>query len=237
MVNSGVDGGDPATWLGVIRRYWYVFTAIVVVTLLGALVVPLAVQPAYQAERAVLLIRGPLPAELSDSGEPIRPDNPFLASGGGLTTVAQAVQVAISGREVREAARAAGLDSTYEVTSVRGQPILTITVDGSDPTDVLATLERVVQEVDGRLEAIQVDSGVVEPDQLIRTQLLGEAPTAAAEYKERTRVRVIIVSIGGGTFLLTLYFLATRRPVRSGRRGRTEGRSVRRRRLPQGAGT
>jgi hypothetical protein len=209
MTDEQPEADLPLTWLGTVRRYWYVFAVLGVFTLVAAVLIPRLATPSYQAERAILLVRAPLPAAALE--DPTVPDNPFLAAAGGLTTVAQAVQVAMSGRESADVLQAAGLRSTYEITPVRGEPILIVSVEGAESEDVLATLDRLVSSVDERLERIQLESGVVSDDDLIKTQLLGEQPVAAPDYSSQSRTRLLIVAAGGGVMLLALYILGVRR--------------------------
>jgi hypothetical protein len=218
MNGEPLDPVDQTSWMGIVRRYWYVFSIIVVLTLVAAALVPQLVDPVYQAERAVLLVRGsatpPAAAPgVTVPGVTVLGENPFLASAGGLTTVANAVQVAISGREVRERAAAEGHVSTYEVDAVRGEPILNLSAEGGDPVQVLGTLAYLLEEVDERLQSLQVEGGVEEADTLIRTQPLGDEPIAVANYKDRSRIRLFTLAAGAGVFLVALYVLATRTPI------------------------
>lgn len=109
-------------------------------------------EPRYQAAGRMLLL---LPSNAR--GEEI--GSPFLYLPNGLNVLARVVSSAPDSREVQRAMAEAGLHSQFEVGVDPTTPILSVTVEGTDPDNVIATRDWLVEFLNQHLLQVQEEEG------------------------------------------------------------------------------
>ncbi|MBV6509245.1 MAG: hypothetical protein JJLCMIEE_02314 [Acidimicrobiales bacterium] len=200
----------------VVWRRWYVALPLLVLTVVATLVSAATVAPDYAAEGSVLLV-SPLPetAETTDTTlatdeadpfgtgdttaetSPADPasENPLLVVPGGVTSTAQALQLAMTSSDFRQEVDAAGFYSDYEIEVESRSPIINFYVTGSDAELVVETLDHLVGTANDKLAEVQLEAGATE-NALITSQLLAMDSEAAPDYGSRTKMAIVVAVIG-----------------------------------------
>lgn len=188
----------------VVWRRWYVALPLLVLTVVATLISAATVAPDYAAEGSVLLV-SPLPesAETTDTTLPTSDtapadpasENPLLVIPGGVTSTAEALQLAMTSADFRQEVAAAGFYSDYEISSESRSPIINFYVTGPDGELVVATLNHLIGTANEKLAEVQLEAGATE-DALITSQLLTMDSEAAPDYGARTKVAIVVAVMG-----------------------------------------
>ena len=176
-----------------LRQYWVLFVGLVL-TLGVTAYLNTQTPPRYQATARMILL---LPA---DSRGPEGAGSPFLYLPNGLQVLAGIVVTGPRSREFQDELVAAGLTSQHELGVEVGSPIITVSVEGRDPQNVIATRDRILEEVEDELLTVQREEKTP-PRQTAHARVYATEATADLMQGNRTRGMLTALGVGG---LLTL---------------------------------
>lgn len=182
----------------------------------------------YQATARMLLL---LPANAR--GDDVV-GSPFLYLPNGLTVLARIVAITPTSRDFQAMMFQQGLVSQYEVGVDNASPTITVTVEGSDPQNVVDTRDRVIEAMNSELLIIQREENAP-VHQIAHTRVYAAEPTPEQIGGSRFRG---VLAVGGAGALLTLilaFVIDRLAQIRTDRRGRRlAGESSSGRRLKRG---
>lgn len=175
-------------------RRWYVAVPIVVVAAIAALVVGSSTKPEYQAEVSIVLVPPKTEAPETPDGKAPAPRNPWLQIG--TTSMAQAIQIAVSSGEARAAVAAAGGDGGgYEAGVVSRTAIVSVEVATTSEAATRATVKAVsdfiAQEVAARQAPHKPKAG-----EEITTEILDDGGSIAVSKSNVIRAQVVVGVLG-----------------------------------------
>jgi len=205
-----------ASAVQVLLRRWLVIVIGLVLTLGAAGYVYLNTPPRYQATARMLLL---LP---SDSRGEQAIGSPFLYLPNGLNVLARIVSVTPTSREFQAALLAQGLTSQYEVGVDTTSPTITVSVEGDDPQNVIATRDGVIKAVQDDLLAIQREENAPRA-QTAHTRVY--AAEATPDQIAGDRMRGVLSVVAAGALLTLLAAFAIDRLSQS-RKARKERRAA-----------
>ncbi|NLE99131.1 MAG: hypothetical protein GX596_14265 [Propionibacterium sp.] len=159
-------------------------------------------EPRYQATARMILL---LPA---DARGPESHGSPFLYLPNGLNVIARIVSGAPQSSEFREAMAKEGLSSGYTVGVDPTTPILTVSTEGTDPGDVVATRDWIVEQLNEELRTLQLEEGAP-PQQVAHTRVYAneDVPLALGGDWQRS---VLAAGAAGGLLTLVAAFAIDR---------------------------
>lgn len=192
---------DVGSTLRVLLRRWLVLLLGTALTVGAAYYVYAETPPRYQATTRMLLL---LPANAR--GEVV--GSPFLHLPGGLNVLAEMVSLTPRASSFRADMVEQGFDSQYEIGVDEHAPVLTISVEGGDPQDVIATRDRVVATIQDELRRVQLEEQAP-PQQVASTRVYAAEPTPDQMGGDRMRA-VLAVLAAGGLLTLLLVFMVDR---------------------------
>lgn len=203
---------DLGSAIKVLLRQWLVILVGLAATGSAAGYLYVNTPPYYQATARMLLL---LPAD-ARGAEAI--GSPFLYLPNGLNVLARIVAVGPTSRDFRGQMFARGLTSQYEVGVDTASPTLTVSVEGTDPDNVIATRDGLIAAIQGDLLRVQREEDVPLP------QIAHARVYAAERLPERVsgdRMRSLLTIVGGGGLLTVLAAFALDRmsTLRQNRRG------------------
>jgi hypothetical protein len=191
---------DLGSAVRVLLRRWWVLAIGLVLTLGAAGYLYTQAPPRYQATARMLLL---LPAEARVVNSA---DSPFLYLPDGLQVLAGMVATAPKSRAFHSTMTAAGLTSQYEVGIDTASPIITISVEGSDAQNVIATRDRVIRGVQDELLTVQQQEKTPQR-QLAHARVYAIEATPDLVQGDRTRVILMVLGIGGLVTLLAAFLI------------------------------
>ncbi|GEM_PF-4472530 len=202
---------DALEILQILVRRWWVVLPVMALTVGGAFSVGQSQPPEYQREMAMLVL-GPAEAPTVD-GEPGSVSNPYR--GVGLDTTAQALAIVGQSAPARQAAREAGVATTYGVSFTRNSPIIKIKATGDAPDAVISTLTFVSGFLSAELEKRQGATGT-SPENLVTLDVLD--PPDGPMITESGAVRAQVAVGAAGLLLAVLLAVILDRVLRARRR-------------------
>lgn len=195
----------------------------ILLTALGCAAVLTQVATVYQASAQYLLL---LPPTANGEDEP---QNPLINQPTGLVLGATLIAAEVNTKStVREMDRA-GFDSDFELAlSPNNGPLLSLTVTGTDRTDVVDTRDEVIRRLDEQLADLQqTDIADIPSNQVITSVPVAVNQTAEAVPGAKIKALVVVVAVGGLVTLLLAFALdrplSRRAARRAGGRGRDAG--------------
>jgi capsular polysaccharide biosynthesis protein len=191
---------DLGSAVRLLVRRWLVLIIGLVLTLGAAAYLYTHATPRYQATARMLLLL-PGDARVADSE-----DSPFLYLPNGLQVLAKIVATAPNSRAFHNTMTAAGLTSQYELGIDPASPTITISVEGSDAENVIATRDRVIQGVQDELLTVQRDENTPRR-QLAHTRVYAIEDTPHLVQGDRTRGTLAALGIGGLITLLAAFLV------------------------------
>lgn len=175
-------------------RRWYVAVPIVVFAAIGALVVGNSTKPEYQAEVSIVLVPPKAEAPEAPEGKAPPPRNPWLQIG--TTSMAQAIQIAVSSGEARTAITAAGGDGGgYEAGVVSRTAIVSVEVATSSEATTRATVKAVSDFVAKEVAARQAPHNP-KPGEEITTEILDDGSSVSVSKSNVLRAQVVVAVLG-----------------------------------------
>jgi capsular polysaccharide biosynthesis protein len=181
--------------LQVLLRRWLVILLGLIITLGAAGYLYLRTPPSYQATARMLLL---LPA---DSRGPEAVGSPFLYLPNGLNVLARIVSLAPTSREFRTEMAAQGLTSQFEVGVDTASPTLTVSVEGTDPDNVIATRDGLITGLQRELLVIQQEENAPR-EQTAHTRVY--AAESEPEQISGNRMRGVLTVAGAGGLITLL---------------------------------
>ena len=204
---------DLGSAVGVLlRRYWVLFAGLIL-TLGATAYLHTQTPPRYQATARVLLL---LPADSRAAEGAV---SPFLYLPNGLQVLAGIVATGPSSREFQDQMFAAGLTSQYEVGVEVGSPIITVSVEGRDPENVIATRDQVIEEIEEELLTVQREEETPRR-QTAHARVYAIEPTPDLLQGDRTRGMLVALGVGGLLTLLAAFGIDRSLQLRAERRRR-----------------
>lgn len=185
---------DLGSAVRVLMRRWVVLVVGLVLTVGVAAYFYTQSRPRYQATANLILLLQPNARGTEGAG------SPFLYLPNGLQVLAGIVVTGPDSREFRQDVASQGYVSQFEIGVLVGSPIMTVSVEGHDPGNVIATRDKVI-------EGLQVELATVQRDE--RTPVRQTAHTrvyaneAAPTPIQGNRTRGVLTVLGVGA-LLTL---------------------------------
>lgn len=143
---------DIGSALRVLLRRWLVVLLGALLTLGACAYLYKTAEPRYQATARMILL---LPPDARSDEE----GSPFLYLPNGLNVLARVVSSAPRSREALQAMAEAGLTSQFEVGVDPSTPIFSISVEGSDPVNVLETRDWLIDFINQHLLQVQKEEG------------------------------------------------------------------------------
>ncbi len=204
---------DLAAAIKVMIRRWPVLVAGLVMTLGGVAYIYSTAPVTYESRGQVMVL---LPSTASSPDYEV---SPFLYMPSGLTTLARVVSLIPTTEQYRASMRAAGFDSEYEIGLDDRAPIVTMSVQGSDPHDVLATRDELVARFGRELQRVQMEERVPKR-QFAHLRTLEASVTAEAVTGSRMRAAVAAIAAGGLVTLVALFGIDSALSLWSRRRSR-----------------
>jgi teichuronic acid exporter len=215
----GASNVDLWTSLGVITRRWKISVPLILLTALASLVIGGSISPDYEG-RAVVMLVGPgsgtpVPGSGGDAAgstttaptttaPPLTPTtaasgndnaNPLLTLNGSLNSNARATLESLNDDDVKRQLQERGLSTSYELEVAQNDPIMSITVTGSDAETVSETMQALEGAVADDLQNRQDQAGVP-AEARMSSQTLSETNQPRALYENRRRAQLIIVALG-----------------------------------------
>lgn len=207
---------DVGSALRVLLRRWLVLLLGTLLTFGAAFYVYDQAPPRYQATAQVLLL---LPANAR--GEVV--GSPFLYLPDGLNMLADIVSLTAQTSSFRADLAELGFASQYEIGLDDDGPVFTISVEGTDPEDVIETRDQVVLSLQDELLRVQVEEDAP-PQQVATTRVFAADPAPYQLGGDKIR-GVLAVLAAGGLLTLVLVFV-TDRLMQVGRVSRASGRAT-----------
>lgn len=185
---------DLGSALRVLLRRWLIVLIGIVLTLGAGAYLYKTAEPQYQASGSMLML---LP---NNARGPENVGSPFLYLPNGLSVLARLVTGASSSREFRQEMAAQELTSTFQVGVDTQTPIITITVEGPDPDNVIRTRDWLIGALNDELLRVQQEEGTP-PLQTAHTRVYGNEDVPLQLGGDWTRSVLAALAAGG---LLTL---------------------------------
>jgi hypothetical protein len=152
MIQVGASRAAPAR--GGSRAHLWVVVVGLALTLFLSFLVPTIVPRYYQATARLILL---LPPEARREET-----NPYLNLPNGLIVLTALVAERPNSDESRALMAAEGLHSRFEIGLDPSNPVLTLSVEGTDPDNVTRTRDWLVGAMEAELTRIQVEEGAPE---------------------------------------------------------------------------
>lgn len=185
---------DLGSAVRLLLRRWWVLVVGVVLTLGVTGYFYTQAQPRYQATANMILLLQPDARGAEEAG------SPFLYLPNGLITLASIVVVGPESREFRQSLFQQGLTSQFELGVQVGSPIISVSVEGTDPANVIATRDKVIEGLQEELAAVQKEEQTPER-QIAHTRVYGSEDVPTLLSGDRLRGILVAMAVGG---LLTL---------------------------------
>ncbi|OLT21974.1 hypothetical protein BJF81_14110 [Ornithinimicrobium sp. CNJ-824] len=192
---------DVGSALRVLVRRWLVLLLGMVLTFATAVYVYDQAPPRYQATARILLL---LPANAR--GEVV--GSPFLYLPDGLNVLANIVSLTAQTSSFRAGLVEQGYASQYEIGLNDDGPVFTVSVEGTNPEDVIETRDQVVLSIQDELLRVQVEEDAP-PQQVATTRVYAADPVPHHLGGDKIR-GVLAVLAAGGLLTLILVFVSDR---------------------------
>lgn len=186
---------DLGSAVRLLLRRWWVLVIGIVLTLSATAYLSTQSQPRYQATANMILLLQPDARGAADG-----PGSPFLYLPNGLQTLAGIVVVGPESREFRQSLYLQGLTSQFELGVQIGSPIISVSVEGTDPANVIATRDKVIEGLQEELEVVQQEEQTP-ARQTAHTRVYGNEDVPTLLQGDRLRGMLVVMAVGG---LLTL---------------------------------
>lgn len=204
---------DLGSAIRLLLRRWLVVLLGTLLTAGAAGYLYLNAEQRYQATGRMLLL---LPA---DARGPDSVGSPFLYLPNGLNVIARIVSGAPQTHDFRQAMLDAGLTSTPLVGVDPSTPIITVSVEGTDPNDVIATRDWMLDALNEELYTLQVEEGTP-VNQIAHTRIYGAEDVPLAMGGDWTRAVLGAVAAGGIVTLLAAFAIDRLLAVRKHKKGK-----------------
>lgn len=184
----------------VLVRRWIVLVVGLVLTLGLTAYLYTQSPPRYQATANIILLLPPNARGADGSG------NPFIYLPSGLQTLADIVVSGVGSREQRQALISRGLTSQFELGVDVQAPIITVSVEGLDPENVMATRDGVIENLEDELATVQREEDT--PTRQIahgRVYDIEDTPDLLAG--NRTRGLLMALGVGGLITLMAAFVI------------------------------
>lgn len=193
---------DLGSAVRVLLRRWIVLVIGMVLTV--GLTAYLFTQspPRYQATANLILLLPPNARGAEGAG------SSYLYLPTGLQTLAGIVVSGTESREHRQQLLSEGLTSQFELGVEVGTPIITVSVEGLDPENVMATRDRVIQDLEDELATVQREENTP-TRQTAHARIYGIEPSP--DQLEGNRTRGLLMALGAGGLLTLLAAFAVDR--------------------------
>ncbi|HQZ84296.1 MAG TPA: hypothetical protein PLB21_01535 [Actinomycetota bacterium] len=189
---------DVGSAVRLLLRRWLVVLLGLVVTFAAAYVVYNRTPPRYQATARMLLL---LPADARGT-EDI--GSPFLYLPNGLSVLANVVIASPTSRESRAEMAATDLHSQFELDVDVASPTITISVEGSDPANVIETRDWLIDKLESQLLIVQAEEGAPS-QQTARARVYAAEDQPAQISGDRWRSILGIVAAGALMSLMAAF--------------------------------
>ncbi|MDY7106587.1 MAG: hypothetical protein S0880_35880 [Actinomycetota bacterium] len=191
-----------------------------VLTVIVSLVISTTSPPHYSLEGAVLLVG---PSRSNDdvaADEEINETNRLLGFTTSLGTVAETLNLLVSGQETRAQLEAEGLTSSFEIETDDRSPIIRFEVTDTDPVVAEATLDGLMDRVAAELARSQ-DVLDTAPETRISLQTIASSSEPTVDTSDRRRALLLL--LGSGALATSLVTVAADAALRGGAAGRGRG--------------
>lgn len=185
---------DLGSAFRVLLRRWVVVLLGALLTLGAAAYVYTQVPSRYQSTARMLLL---LPADSRGEAEI---GSPFLYLPNGLNVLAGIVAATPTSRDFRAQLVVEGFSSQFEVGVDNSSPTITVSVEGSDPQDVIETRDRLIQAINLELLTVQQEESAP-VNQVAHARVYGTEAAPVQIGGDRMRA---VLAVGGVGALLTL---------------------------------
>ncbi|WP_344812804.1 hypothetical protein [Microlunatus aurantiacus] len=177
--------------------------------------------PRYQATANLILLLPPNARGAEGAG------SPYLYLPTGLQTLARIVVSGTESLEFRRQLVSEGFTSQYELGVDVGTPVITVSVEGLDPENVMATRDEVIQGLEDELKVVQREENTP-TRQTAHARIYGIQ--SVPDQLEGNRARGLLMALAtGGLITLLAAFAADRAMALHAdrrRRGGTPGRAM-----------
>ena len=204
---------DLGSLLRVIMRRWLVVLIGAILTMGLAALAYTQIPPRYQSSARMLLLLPP-----DARGEDLI-GSPFLYLPNGLNVLARIVSITPTSSDFEERLYAEGFVSQYEVGVDNASPTVTLSVEGSDPQNVVATRNRLIQVINEELLRIQQQEKAP-PQQIAHTRVYAAESVPEQIGGDRARGVLAIGGAGAVITLLATFLIDRLSQVRKAPRGR-----------------
>ena len=194
---------DLVEVIRIIRARWYVMVPLLIVAIALTVGVDRSIPTKYQSTSSLSL----LASESATAGTNTLPGtrNPFLSYGSSLNDTADFLVRRMSSNDSANDLHTRGVTEAYTVALAAAAqgPFITLTVTGTDPAHVLASMNTLTQYTAQQLEVVQAAASVQQRD-MIRSMVIVPPGPPSKQTKTKTQ-DVLLTAIGG----LVIAFLAT----------------------------
>ncbi|WP_461106671.1 YveK family protein [Tessaracoccus terricola] len=204
---------DLGSALRVLLRRWLIVLIGIVLTLGACGYLYRTAEPQYQASGSMLML---LP---NNARGPENVGSPFLYLPNGLNVLARLVTGATSSREFRQEMGAQGLNSSFQVGVDNQTPIITMTVQGPDPENVIRTRDWLIDALNDELLRVQQEEGTP-PLQTAHTRVYGNEDVPMQLGGDWTRSVLAALAAGGLATLIAAFGIDRLLALRKDRRAR-----------------
>ncbi|WP_143937529.1 hypothetical protein [Tessaracoccus rhinocerotis] len=142
--------------------------------------------------------------------------NPFLEQPNGLVVLSRVIAEAPLTDSSREARDALGLSSQFEISFDHSQPIVTVSVEGGSPVDVIETRDWVVAVIESELLTVQEQLGAPTTQTASAHTFMAEA-SAIRIVGDSARAKIGVIA--AGLILSAVWAAAVQRRHQSSRAG------------------
>lgn len=189
---------DLGSAIRVLLRRWVVLVIGLVITLGATAYLYIQSRPQYQATANLILLLQPNAREAEGAG------SSFLYLPNGLQVLAGIVVTGPDSREFRQEAAQEGYVSQFEIGVQVGSPIITVSVEGSDPENVIATRDRVIEGLQVELATVQREERTP-ARQTAHTRVYANEEEPTPIQGNRTRGVLMVIGVGGLLTLVTAF--------------------------------
>lgn len=204
---------DLGSALRVLLRRWLIVLIGIVLTLGACGYLYKTAEPQYQASGSMLML---LP---NNARGPENVGSPFLYLPNGLNVLARLVTGATSSREFRHEMATQGLDSSFQVGVDNQTPIITMTVQGPDPENVIRTRDWLIGALNDELLRVQQEEGTP-PLQTAHTRVYGNEDVPLQLGGDWTRSVLAALAAGGLATLIAAFGIDRLLALRKDRRAK-----------------
>ncbi|MCC2594613.1 hypothetical protein LKO27_14505 [Tessaracoccus sp. OS52] len=204
---------DVGSALRVLLRQWLVVLIGVALTVGACAYLYKTAEPRYQATGRMLLL---LPA---DARGPDAIGSPFLYLPNGLNVLARIVSGASTGRQFRQEMAAQGLSPSFEVGVDPETPIIIISVEDTEPDNVVRTRDWLITAMNDELLKVQQEEGAP-PAQTAHTRVYAAEDVPSQLGGDWTRSVLAALAAGGIVTLVAAFAIDRLRALRRERRQR-----------------